>query len=769
MTRRGHPDHRGARRRRPVQPGHRRPATSCSAPARRRSTRRPASSSRAGSRPETERVLRQPRRPCSTRPAAAGATSSRAPSSSPTWTTSRPMNAIYARFVHDPPPARSTVAVAACRRASWSRSRSSPTQPRAGRGRTVDTPNGPPIPSGTYLMTAQPARRPPIATGATHASRPAAGTTPREPPKSRSPCPAGRHDRGGPGGRPRDADALDDCPRCCTRCAAGRCWPTSSMPGRARRRRRCRRPRRSSSTRRRSTPSCRPSTDGRRSRSRTSRAGPATRSGPRLAAVPDDATEVLVLSGDVPLVTGGDLEAVLEARRADDAAIALASVYAADPGRSSAASSAATSGPSSGSSRPRTPRPRSSTATRSTPGLYAFDADVAAPADRHARRRRPSTGELYLTELVRLAREDGRIVSAVGFEDDGRFDGINDRAQLAAAEWSLRVRLNEAHMRDGVTMRDPSTVYLDWDVDLAADVTLEPNVILRGATSVGEGSVIGAGQPARRRDDRAERARSGRASSSVDRRGRGHASGRSATCAPAASSGEGAEVGNYAELKNTPLGAGSKQHHMSYLGDADVGERGQHRRRHDHRQLRRHPQAPDDHRRRGVHRRRHDAHRPDRPSARAPGPAPARSSPATSRRASSRSASRPGSASPGQNPRGREPTAERERAPVRRSSSRIIVVLRPAQRRLLGRPRSRSSRSAGAASQQLVDEGRARREAGPAPQAGPGPLPRRHPDRHQLPRVPRLGVRRRSAWSTASRPPLAGIRLPAGHRRARSR
>ncbi len=90
------------------------------------------------------------------------------------------------------------------------------------------------------------------------------------------------------------------------------------------------------------------------------------------------------------------------------------------------------------------------------------------------------TGEVYLTDLVRLAREDGRIVSAVGFEDDGRFDGINDRSQLAAAEWSLRVRLNEAHMRNGVTMRDPSTVYLDWGVELGADVTLEPNVILQG-------------------------------------------------------------------------------------------------------------------------------------------------------------------------------------------------------------------------------------------------------------------------------------------------
>ncbi len=125
-------------------------------------------------------------------------------------------------------------------------------------------------------------------------------------------------------------------------------------------------------------------------------------------------------------------------------------------------------------------------------GVYAFDAAWL--------RRRiaalepsPATGELYLTELVRLAREDGRIVTASRFEEDGTLDGINDRTELADAEWILRVRLNEAHMRAGVTMHDPSTVYIDWTVELAADVTLEPNVILRGRTPIGEGTSIGAG------------------------------------------------------------------------------------------------------------------------------------------------------------------------------------------------------------------------------------------------------------------------------------
>jgi bifunctional UDP-N-acetylglucosamine pyrophosphorylase/glucosamine-1-phosphate N-acetyltransferase len=127
-------------------------------------------------------------------------------------------------------------------------------------------------------------------------------------------------------------------------------------------------------------------------------------------------------------------------------------------------------------------------------------------------------------------------------------------------------------MRAGVTMRDPSTVYLDWTVDLGADVTLEPNVILRGATSVGDGSVIGAGSQL--------------VDATIGRNARVWASFvESATVEDGASVGplshlrsgsvvgRGAEVGNFAELKNTNLGPGSKQHHMSYLGDAEIGER----------------------------------------------------------------------------------------------------------------------------------------------------------------------------------------------------
>jgi bifunctional UDP-N-acetylglucosamine pyrophosphorylase/glucosamine-1-phosphate N-acetyltransferase len=289
-----------------------------------------------------------------------------------------------------------------------------------------------------------------------------------------------------------------------------------------------------------------------------------------LPSVPDDAAEVLVLSGDVPLVTGEDLRAVLDARREDDAAIALATVFAADPNRLGRVVRGEF-GTVEAIVEAKDATEEELANNEINAGLYAFD---AAWLRRRIGSLEPSsrTGELYLTELVRFAREDGRLVIAVAFEDDGRFDGINDRSQLAAAEWNLRVRRNEQHMRDGVTMRDPSTVYLDWGVSLAPDVTIEPNVILRGSTTVGQGSVIGAGSQVvdTTIGERVQVWASIVESSTIE----DDASvGPYSHVRPGSVIGHGAEVGNYAELKNAHLGPGSKQHHMSYLGDAEIGER----------------------------------------------------------------------------------------------------------------------------------------------------------------------------------------------------
>jgi bifunctional UDP-N-acetylglucosamine pyrophosphorylase/glucosamine-1-phosphate N-acetyltransferase len=285
-------------------------------------------------------------------------------------------------------------------------------------------------------------------------------------------------------------------------------------------------------------------------------------------ALPEEIDEVLVLIGDVPLLEAGLLKELLEERRLDEAAIAMIAVDAVEPGNLG-----------------RVIRDEAGTVDRIVErkdatddeiavnevnsGLYVFDA-AWLRSRIGALKPSPKTGELYLTELVELARADGRLVVALTVDDDGRLLGINDRAELAQAEWDLRTRINAAHMVAGVTMRDPSTVYVDATVRLGEDVTLEPNVILRGATSVGPETVIGAGSQI---VDSAIGAgcvvwASIVESSVVED---GARIGPFSHLRPGSVVGAGAEVGNFAELKNTRLGPGVKQHHVSYLGDAELG------------------------------------------------------------------------------------------------------------------------------------------------------------------------------------------------------
>lgn len=287
-----------------------------------------------------------------------------------------------------------------------------------------------------------------------------------------------------------------------------------------------------------------------------------------LAALPAGIDEVLVVTGDAPLLEASLLTDLLDWRRQDEAAIALVAVDAIEPaglGRVIRDEAGAVD---------RIVEKKDATdeelaATEVNTGHYVFDAAWLRQriGSLHPS---PKTGELYLTELVELAREDGRLVVALTVEDDGRLTGINDRAELAQAEWDLRTRINAAHMRAGVTMRDPSTVYADVGVTIAADVVLEPNVILRGSTSIGEGTVVGAGSQIV--DSRVGAGCVVWASivegSTVED---GARVGPFSHLRPGSVIGRGAEVGNFAEVKNSRLGEGVKQHHVSYLGDAELG------------------------------------------------------------------------------------------------------------------------------------------------------------------------------------------------------
>ena len=287
-----------------------------------------------------------------------------------------------------------------------------------------------------------------------------------------------------------------------------------------------------------------------------------------LEVLDDTAEEILVVSGDVPLVAPELLDDLLEQRRLDHAAIALTVVDALDPsglGRVVRNDAGAVERIVEEKDADENER----AVNDINAGLYAFEAawlrrriDGLVPS--------PVSGELYLTDLVAMARADGRLVAALDVEDDGRLLGINDRSQLARAEWDLRTELNERWMREGVTMVDPSTVYLDHAVELGADVVLEPFVILRGHTVVGERTRIAAGSQVADSTIGADC----QVWASVIERSEvadGTTIGPYSHLRPGSRVGPNAEIGNFAEIKNSRLGAGVKQHHMSYLGDADVG------------------------------------------------------------------------------------------------------------------------------------------------------------------------------------------------------
>ena len=258
-----------------------------------------------------------------------------------------------------------------------------------------------------------------------------------------------------------------------------------------------------------------------RSPSRRSRAGPGDAVRAAMAAVPEDATEILVLNGDVPLVTGVDLEAILEARRADDAAIALASVFAADPaelGRVVRGEFGTVE---------RIVEAKDATAdelagNETNAGLYAFDAALAASPDRFAgalagdRRDLPdrprsglparTAGSSAPSGSRTTAGSTGSTIARSSPPPSGACGSGSTRPTCATAS------------RCATRPRSTST----GRVELGADVTLEPNVILRGATRVGDGSTIGAGQRSSWIDDRRPaRAGLGQHRRVVDDRGRG--------------------------------------------------------------------------------------------------------------------------------------------------------------------------------------------------------------------------------------------------------
>jgi bifunctional UDP-N-acetylglucosamine pyrophosphorylase / glucosamine-1-phosphate N-acetyltransferase len=278
---------------------------------------------------------------------------------------------------------------------------------------------------------------------------------------------------------------------------------------------------------------------------------------------------VLVTYGDVPLLDTATLSALLAEHSAAGNAVTVLSAEVDDPtgyGRIVRAAD----GSVEAIVEQKDASAEQAAIREINSGVYAFDAEVLATA-----LGRLSTdnaqGEQYLTDVLGIARDDGHRVGTFACTDPWLVEGVNDRVQLAALGVELNRRLTERWMREGVTMTDPSTVWLDAGVELAPDVVLEPNVQLRGATCAGEGAVIGP-------DTTLTDVRVGAGARVVRTHGGDAEIGDGANVGPFAYLRPGTKlhdsgkIGTFVEVKNSEIGRGTKVPHLSYVGDATIGE-----------------------------------------------------------------------------------------------------------------------------------------------------------------------------------------------------
>ncbi|WP_286219466.1 bifunctional UDP-N-acetylglucosamine diphosphorylase/glucosamine-1-phosphate N-acetyltransferase GlmU [Paraoerskovia sediminicola] len=202
--------------------------------------------------------------------------------------------------------------------------------------------------------------------------------------------------------------------------------------------------------------------------------------------------------------------------------------------------------------------------------IYAFDA--AALRDGLGKVGRDNAqGEVYLPDVLALAREAGGSVRAVLADDPMTVEGVNDRAQLATLGAELNRRVLARWMAAGVTVVDPATTWVDVGVELAEDVTIHPGTQLHGATTIARGAVVG---PDTTLTDMeiGEEASVVRTHGSLSVIGAGASVGPFAYLRPGTVLGTNGKIGTFVETKNAEIGEGSKVPHLSYVGDATIGE-----------------------------------------------------------------------------------------------------------------------------------------------------------------------------------------------------
>jgi bifunctional UDP-N-acetylglucosamine pyrophosphorylase / glucosamine-1-phosphate N-acetyltransferase len=278
---------------------------------------------------------------------------------------------------------------------------------------------------------------------------------------------------------------------------------------------------------------------------------------------------VLVTAGDVPLLDTATLGELLAEHLEQHAVATLLTTTLTDPtgyGRILRSADGAVTGIVEQADATAEQR----ALTEVNAGVYAFDAGALRSALGRLRADNAQQ-ELYLTDVVAILHSDGGTVSARHVDDTALVTGVNDRVQLAALGAELNRRIVTAHQRAGVTVVDPASTWIDVDVVIGRDTVVRPGTQLHGSTRVGAHCEIGP-------DTTLTDVTVGDGASVVRTHGSASVIGDDATVGPftylrpGSHLGADGTLGAFVETKNATIGTGTKVPHLTYVGDADIGE-----------------------------------------------------------------------------------------------------------------------------------------------------------------------------------------------------
>ncbi|MDM7830674.1 bifunctional UDP-N-acetylglucosamine diphosphorylase/glucosamine-1-phosphate N-acetyltransferase GlmU [Cellulomonas edaphi] len=279
---------------------------------------------------------------------------------------------------------------------------------------------------------------------------------------------------------------------------------------------------------------------------------------------------IVVVAGDVPLLDAGTLGELLAAHHEDQNAVTVLTTEVADATGYGRILREPGTGDVVGIVEHKDASDDQREIREINSSIYVFDATVLRSALGRLGRDN-AQGEVYLTDVLALAREDGGHVRALRTDDPFVVEGVNDRVQLSVLAREYNRRIVEDWMREGVTVIDPATTWIDVDVELERDVTVLPGTQLHGATVVREGATVG---PDTTLTDVevGPGATVTRTVGTLAVVGAGATVGPFALLRPGTDLGEKGKIGTFVETKNAQIGAGSKVPHLSYIGDATIGE-----------------------------------------------------------------------------------------------------------------------------------------------------------------------------------------------------